>query len=108
MWCLLSWGECDYPNLGMCGGLLAQILILLQIPFVHLVKQKSDRRQLIKVGAVTQNYLWSVSLGTVDPLPHFRPWDESTVSRLSLPSIETLCRIVEMLHRISMTSLLPC
>ena len=70
-----------------------------------------DRRQLIKVGVVTQSYLralsvsirdslikqvvtrgrqltkvvlWVSSLGTVDPLPHFRPWDESTVSRLSL------------------------
>ena len=27
----------DYPNLGICEGLLAQILILLQNLFVHLV-----------------------------------------------------------------------
>ena len=103
-------GEHQYPNLGMCGGLLSQILILLQTPFVHLVvKQIRDRRQLIKVGAVTQSYLWPLSvsirdslikqvvtrgrqltklwafsLGTID-LPHSRPWDESTVSRLSFP-----------------------
>ena len=44
---------------------------------VHLVKQIGDRRQLIKVEAVTQSYLWA-SLGTVDPLWHFRPWDESS------------------------------
>ena len=41
---------CGYPNLGMCGGLLAQILSLLQTLFVHLVvRQVSDRRQL-KLG----------------------------------------------------------
>ena len=50
-------GGHDYPNLGMCGGLLAGILILLQTPFIHLViKQKRDKRQLIKVGAVTQSF----------------------------------------------------
>ena len=48
-------GGCDYPNLGMCGGLVARILFLLQTPFVHLVvKQICDRRQLIKVGEVTK------------------------------------------------------
>ena len=93
-------GECDYRNLGMCGGLLARILILLQTPFFHLIKQIHDRRQLIKVGAVIQSYLWALSvsirdslikqivtrgrqltkvvlwapsLGTVGPLPHSRP-----------------------------------
>ena len=93
-------GGCDYPNLGMCQGLLAQILVLLQTPFIHLVvKQIRDRRQLIKVGALSQIYLWALSvrirdslvkqiitrsrqltkvvlwapsLGTVDPLPHSR------------------------------------
>ena len=97
----------------MCGGLLTQILILLQTPFVHLdVKRIHDRRQLIKVGTVTQSYLWALSvsirdslvkhivargiqltkvvlwnssLGTMDPLPHSRPWGESIVSRLSFP-----------------------
>ena len=106
-------GGRDYLNLGMCGGLLTRILILLQTPFVHLVvKQIRDRRQLLKVGAVTQSYSWALSvstrdslikqivtrgrqltevvswassLGIVDPLQHSRPWDESTVSRLSFP-----------------------
>ena len=62
-------GGRDYPNLGMCGSLLAQILILLQTPFVHLVvKQIDDRRQLIKGGAVTQSYLWALSVSTRDSL----------------------------------------
>ena len=57
-------GERDYPNLGMCGCLSALILILLQTLFVHLiVKEICDRRQLIKVEAVTQSYLWAF-LGT--------------------------------------------
>ena len=57
----------DYPNLGMCGGRLARILILLQTPFVHLVvKQIRGRRQLIKVWAVTQSYLWAHSLSIRD------------------------------------------
>ena len=48
-------GVCDYLNVGMCGGLLAQILLLLQTPFVHLaVKQICDRRQLIKIGALSK------------------------------------------------------
>ena len=64
------------------GGLWARILA--PIPLVHLVKQTHDRRQLVKVGTVTQSYLWA-SLGTVDPLPHSRFWDESTVSRLFFP-----------------------
>ena len=50
-----SLGECDHPDLGMCGGLLARILILLQTPLVHLaVKQIRDRKQLIKVGALSK------------------------------------------------------
>ena len=54
-------GGGDHPNLNICGGLLAQILVLLQTPFVHLVlKQISDRRQLIKVAVVTQSYLWAL------------------------------------------------
>ena len=62
-------GGCDYPNSGRCGGLLARILILLQTPFVHLaVKQTHDRRQLIKVGAVTRSYLWALSVSSRDPL----------------------------------------
>ena len=28
-------GGHDHPNVGMCGGLLARVLILLQTPFVH-------------------------------------------------------------------------
>ena len=62
-------GGRDYPNLGMCGSLLAQILILLQTPFVHLVvKQICDRRQLIKVETVTQNHLWAFSISIRDSL----------------------------------------
>ena len=59
----------DDPNLGMCEGLLARILILLQAPFVHLVvKQICDRRKLIKVGAVIQSHLWAVSVSIRDSL----------------------------------------
>ena len=86
---------------------------MLQTPFGHLiVKEIRDKRQLIKVGAVTQSSLWTLfvsirdslvkqivtrgrqltkvvlwaaSLGTMDRLPHSRAWDESTVSRLSFP-----------------------
>ena len=48
-------GGCDYLNVGMCGSLLARILILLQTPLVHLaVKQIRDRKQLIKVGALSK------------------------------------------------------
>ena len=50
-------GLCDSLNVSTCGGLLIQILILLQTKFVHLVKQINDRRQLIKVEVVTQSYL---------------------------------------------------
>ena len=75
-------------------------------------------RQLIKVGALSQSYswalsvsikdslikqivtrggqltkvvIWASSLGTVDPLPRSRPWDENTgflsffLPRLSFP-----------------------
>ena len=52
----------------MCGGLIAQILILLQTTFIHLVKQTCDRRKLIKVEAVTQSYLWTLSVSTREPL----------------------------------------
>ena len=99
-------GACDHVNVGVCGGLSARILILLQTPFVHLVvKQIRDRRQFIQVGAVTQSWfwvlsgstrdslttqivsrdrqltkvvLWASSLGTMDPLLHCRPWDKSS------------------------------
>ena len=106
-------GACDHVNVGVCGGLSARILILLQTPFVHLVvKQIRDRRQLITVGALSQSHLWAPSvsvrdsllkqrvtrgrqltkgalwdsLGTVVPLPCSRPWDEYTISRLSFPN----------------------
>ena len=59
----------DYPNVGMCRGLSARILILLQTPFVHLVvKQIHDRREFIQVGAVTQSCLWVLSGSTRDSL----------------------------------------
>ena len=62
-------GGCDYPKVGMCGGLLAQILILLQTLFVHLVvRQIHDRRQLIKVEAVTQSHLRALSESSKDSL----------------------------------------
>ena len=47
-------GRCDYPNVGMCGGLLAQIFILLQTLFVHFVYMMGGR-QLTK--AVFMGYL---------------------------------------------------
>ena len=44
-----------YPNVGVWGRLLALILILLHTPFVPLVvKQICDRRQLIKIGALSK------------------------------------------------------
>ena len=112
----------------MCGGLLAQILILLQTPFVHLVKQIHDRKQLIRIGAFTLSYLWALSvnirdslikqivtrgrqltkvilwassLGTVDPVLHCRPGMKAQFQSF-------LSQIVETLHRISRTSLLFC
>ena len=60
-------GGRDYPNVGMCRGLSARILILLQTPFVHLVvKQIRDRRQLITVGALSQSHLWAPSVTVRD------------------------------------------
>ena len=64
----------DYPNLGMCGGLLAQILILMEFwccsKLVHFtVQQIHARRQLIKVGVITQSYLWNLSF-RYKGLPH--------------------------------------
>ena len=57
-------GGRDYPNEGMCGGLLAWNLILLQTTFGHLVvKQICDRRQLIKVEAITQLFMGSFCKG---------------------------------------------
>ena len=52
----------------MCAGLLAQILILLQTLFVHLVKQIHYRRLLVKVGTVTQSHLGALSVSTRDSL----------------------------------------
>ena len=49
----------------MGGGLLAQILILLQTLFVHFVH---DRRQ-----AVNQSCLWAFSLDAVVPFPFSLP-----------------------------------
>ena len=71
---------------------------------VHLVKHIYDKRQLSKIGALstysralsvsireslikqvvtrgrqlTKVVLCAASLGTVDPFPHSRPWDESS------------------------------
>ena len=121
MWCHLSGGghRRDYPNLGLCGGLLAQILLCSSCC-------KTDTwQEAVKVGASTQRFLWALplstrdslvkqivtrgrqftkvvvwaSLGTVDPLPTFRPWDEYGFK--GFPS-----QIVETIHRISRTSLL--
>ena len=53
----------------MCGGLLAPVLILLQTLFVHLVvKQIHDRRQLIKIGALSPSFLWALSVSIRDSL----------------------------------------
>ena len=111
------------------GGLLAGILTLFRTPFVHLVKQTHDRRQLIRVGAVTQSYFWALSvrirdsrvkeivtrgrqlikvvlwaaLGTVDlvlfPLPDLG---------MNTQFQGLLSQIVETIHRISRTCLLLC
>ena len=94
----------DYPNLGMCGGLLAQGLILLQTPFVHLVvKQICDWAQLIKVGAVPQSYFWALSVSTRDsllfPLPGFG-------MKAEFQSL--LSQTAETIHGISRTALLLC
>ena len=51
----------DYPNVCMCGGLLAWILIMLQSLFVHFV-YVTEGRQLTKV------VLWA-SLWTCSPSP---------------------------------------
>ena len=86
----------------MWRGLLARILTLLQTLLVHLVvKQIRDRRQLIKVGAVTQSYVWALL------------WALWTLSRLSGPGMKAqsqgyLSQTEETLHRISRTSLLLC
>ena len=61
-------GVCDYLNVGMCGGLLAQILLLLQTPFVHLIKQICDGGQLIKIGALSPSFLWALSVSIRDSL----------------------------------------
>ena len=48
-------GECDYPSLVMCEGLLTEILIFLQSSFVHfVVKQICDRTQLIKIEELSK------------------------------------------------------
>ena len=74
-------GEHDYPDVGMCGGLSAWILILLQTLFVHLVVKQIVSRG----GQLTKVVLWAASLGTMDPFPPFRPWDEHTVSKAFFP-----------------------
>ena len=85
----------------MSGGLLTRILILLQTPFVHhVIKQIHDRMQLIKIETLSKviyGLLWA-------------PW---TLSHIPGPGMKAqfqdfLSQIVEMLHRISGTSLLSC
>ena len=121
-------GECDYSNLSMCGGLLAQILILLQTPFVHLIKQICDGGQLIKIGALSPSFLWALSVSIRDSLvkqivtrgtqlTKVVLWDSSlgTIDLSCIPGLGMkaqfqgfLSQIVGMLHRISRTSLLSC
>ena len=55
-------GRCDYPNVGMCGALLAQVLIFLQTPFVHFLYVTGGRQ-------LHQVVLRAFPLGTVDLLP---------------------------------------
>ena len=57
------WERQNYPNIGMGGGLLGQILILLQTLFFHFA-YVTRGRQLTKV------ILWVFSLGTGDPSPY--------------------------------------
>ena len=85
----------------MCGALLTRILILLETPFVHLIKQICDKRQLINIGALSK-----VTYG----LLLWAPW---TLSGIPDPGMKAqfqvfLSQIVEMLHKISRTSLLSC
>ena len=52
-------GGAGLPKFRNVWGPVSPILILLQTLFFHpIVKQIHDRWQLIKVGAVTQSYLW--------------------------------------------------
>ena len=104
---------------------------MLQTPFVHpAVKQVHDRRQLIKVEAVSQSYLWPLSVNTRDSLGKRTVtrgrqltkvvlWASAlgTVDRLLFPLLDLgmntqfqgfLSQMVETTHRISRTALLPC
>ena len=96
----------------VCGGSVSPNPYLAPDSICSSCCKTRGRRQLIKVGVVTQSYLRALSvsirdslikqvvtrgrqltkvvlqassLGTLDPVPHSRPWDESTVSRLSFP-----------------------
>ena len=71
-------GRCDCTNVGTCGGLLAQILILLQALFVHFVYVTGGRE-----------FTRSCFTGfTVDPflLPPTRSWDEYSLKDFLFPA----------------------
>ena len=124
-------GGRDCPNLGVCEVLLARMLILLRTQIVLLVvKQICDRKQLIKVEAVTQSYLWALSESIRDSLvkqivTRGRQLTEvvlwaaalgtGDVLLLPFPGLGMkaqfqgfLSQIVETIHRISRPVLLPC
>ena len=80
-------GRRDYPNVGMCGGLLASILTLLQTPFVHFLYMH-DRRQ-----ATNQSSFMGFFFLPHGPLlPLSRPYDEYTVSTFSFSQLVEVIR----------------
>ena len=104
---------------------------MLQTTFGHLVvKQMCDRRQLIKVEALTQSYLWALSVSTRDPLvkqtvTRGRQLTKAVLWAFPLGTVNPLFVLLPDLgmntqfqrlspdsgngtHRISRTALLPC
>ena len=104
---------------------------MLQTPFAHLVvKERCDRRQLIKVGAVTQSFLWALSVSIRGSLvkqmvAKGRQLTKVVLWASSLGAVDSLffphpglgtdtqfqgflSQIVEMTGRISRTALLSC
>ena len=79
-------GGRDYPNLGTCGGLIAQILISLQTPFVHLVLKQIRARSQLKLGQ-SPSYLRTPSVNIRDSLV------KQTVTRGSHVTKVVLCAV---------------
>ena len=75
---------CDYLNMDRGGGLFPQILILLQSPFVQLVKQVHDRRQLLKIQAVT-HVIYGIFLWALCTTPTFQTLGRIQFQRFPVP-----------------------